>query len=56
MYSSKVRHADVNAAELLYWNLIAAHSQARTVLFLNKKQLFIMFMFPLVYLADSPKF
>ena len=37
MYSSKVRHADVNAAELLYWNLIAAHSQARTVLFSKQK-------------------
>ena len=36
MYSSKVRHADNNAAELLYWNLTVAHSQARTFLFLKK--------------------
>ena len=56
MYSSKVRHADLNAAELLYWNLTVAHSQARTFRFLNKKQLFIIFMFPWVYLVDSPKF
>ena len=33
-----------------------SHSQARSFWFLNKKQLFIMFMFPWVYLADSPKF
>ena len=36
MYSSKVRHADNNAAELLYWNLTVAHSQARTFWFLKK--------------------
>ena len=55
MYSRKIRRANINAAELLHWNFIVAHSQAGTFLFLNKKQLFIMFVFPLVYLADSPK-
>ena len=56
MYLSKVRHADINAAELLYWNLTVAHSQVRTFRVLNKKQVFIMVMFPWVYLVDSPKF
>ena len=52
--SSKVGHANINAAELLSWNLTVAHSQARTFRFLNKNQLFIMFLFPWVYLDNSP--
>ena len=42
MYSSKVGHADIKVAELLYWNLTVAHSQARTFRFLNKNQLYYM--------------
>ena len=47
----KVRHADINVAEILYWNLTTADSKATTFWVQNK----IMYgvISPWVYLIDS---
>lgn len=39
MHSSKLRHTDVNVAEILHWDLTAAHNKALT---LSVKQELIM--------------